>query len=137
MRSLKKRLSKLGETASSLLIEAADRIEELEDEQRALKDEFKLGAGNLVEALIGANDKVFAAEVGLSEMRLFEKLLPLVWPHCLLWLDANDQAAARLRRYINTNGCDENSHPEDVAADLRKLEQLKVLIEKVVEGLKR
>lgn len=134
---LKNRLDKLGETASSLATEAVERIEGLEREIRHLKAQLKLGSGHIVDALTRANDKAFAAEVELSEFELFDKLRPLIWPHCLLWMHRIEPTDANtLRGYIERR-TGKKSHPTDIDNDIEALEQVKTLIEDTIKGLKR
>lgn len=135
---LKNRLDKLGETASSLATEAVERIEELEDKNRDLKEQVKLGSGNIVDTLIHASDKALAAEVELVEFQLFDKLRPLIWPHCLLWMYTIEPTDAdTLRDYIMERWDGIENHPEDIALDIGKLERVKTLIEDTIKRLKR
>ena len=133
---LKKRIDKLGAIASSVAAEAVERIEGLERENRHLKAQIKLGSGHIVDALNHASDKAFAAEVEDAELQLFHKLLPLVWPHCLLWIHKIDQRDAKtLRGYIEHSGT-QKSHPKDINNDIETLERIKTLIENTIHRLK-
>ena len=133
---LKNQLDKLGATASSLATEAVERIEGLEREIRHLKAQLKLGSGHIVDALTRANVKAFAEEVELSEFELFDKLRPLIWPHCLLWMHKIDPADAKtLRGYIDGRGSGK-SHPKDIDNDIETLERIKTMIENTIKGLK-
>jgi hypothetical protein len=135
-KKLMNRIDKLCTTASSLTTEAGERIDELEREIRYLKAQLKLGRGHIVDALTRANDKAFAAEVELSEFELFDKLRPLIWPHCLLWMHRIEPTAANtLRGYIEGRGSGK-SHPTDINNDIETLERIKTLIEDTIKGLK-
>ena len=127
--SLKTRLRKLGSAADKLMDQAADRIEELEHEQRDLKAQCTVGRGELVDALIHASRKAFVAELhAVDEYVLFDKVLSCIGPRCLLWMDFKAADVAELGRYIDSD----HAHAEDIASDVEKLERLKTMLEETI-----
>lgn len=136
MSSLKERLSKLGQTAEEITEQAIARIDELEDERNHLALQLQPGEGYLVNALVRASDEDFANELdGGDDLELFDKLLPGIWPQCLLRMSVIIEStdAGELTSYID----DGDSDAESISRDIAKLEQLKAMIEEALQGLKR
>jgi hypothetical protein len=133
--SLKERLSKLGQLADETTQQAIERIDELEDERNSVALQLRPGEGHLVNILIRASDEDFNAELdGGDDLELFDRLLPGLWPQCLLRMDAIEPTdAAELSSYID----DGDSDAESIARDIEKLERLKAMIEEALQGLKR
>ena len=130
--SLKKRIRKIGATADKLMDQAADRIEELEREQRYFKMQLTVGRGELVYALLSASKKAFARELeAVDTYVLFDKVLSCIGPRCLLWMDFKAADVAELGRYIDSD------HSEEIAGDVEKLERLKAMIEETIKRVHR
>ena len=135
--SLKKRLRKLGEAADKLMDQAADRIEELEGEQRDFKKQLTVGRGDLLYSILHASPKALAREVeGADPYVVFEKVLSCVGPRCLLWMDFKAADVAELERYISHFGSRRNS-ADEIAIDVDKLERLKAVIEATIKRVSR
>lgn len=134
--SFKKRIRKAGATTEKLMDQAADRIEELEREQRYFKVQLTVGRGEFAAALIRASREAFAREIDAVDTNvLFHKVWSCIGPRCLLWIAADIKAAdvAELADYVD--GKYETA--ESIAPDVEKLERLKTMIEKTIKRLKK
>lgn len=129
-RSLQKRLSALGTTTTALAEQTVEYIQALEADLTALREKLTVGNGELVEVLIGSSAKAFASEVDGRDFELLDKLLPIVWPECLVKLGSvNATDAETLGAFIDFDGTDS---AEGIAEDIAKLERLKKLIDDTI-----
>ena len=86
-----------------------------------------------MEALLRANKKAFAAEVERVDFELLDRLLPVVWPECLVKLGSiKPTDAEALCCFIDGDGLDD---AEGVAQDIATLERLKRLIDETLSLL--